>query len=159
MPDDDLKSESGKPLGTVIGVFARANHPVGYGGFYGKNYRGEDDQTAAHGYVVVVVRCRDFDQLEAVRTVLGNQPLGAFDPSMGREYLVAFDPWGRGDKWYAGPYELVWAAKVADVDEVRGMYPHSCSTVGDRPSYGDNRAMAYLDASEVLIGEFGGPSR
>lgn len=135
----------------ILSVHARANHPTGYGWCSGVNQDGRSHQIngPAHGYVVVVVRCESWDEVRAVRDRLAEQP---YDRSGERpEKLPGFDPWRRGDEWYAGPYEMVWAAEVEGIGEVRGMYDGLPPiAVGDRPSYGDNRAMAYLDAAEVL---------
>lgn len=137
----------------ILGVFARANHPEGYGFCQGLDMsQGAQHRGAtAHGYVVVVVECAGWDELDAVKARLLRQDYGDPDPSTGRKLLPGFDPWKRGDKWYAGPYELVFAADVDAVAEARPMYGVPL-TLGDRPQYGDNRAMAYLAASEVLDG-------
>lgn len=131
-----------EPMSTVLGVFARANHPEGYG-------QGQ----RAHGYVVVVVQCDDWDELAAVDAKL-SRPHYEPDPDrpgLNRPMMPpGVDPWKRGDAWYAGPYELVWASAVERVREARPMNLKFGITLGDRPSYGDNRAMAYLAASEVL---------
>lgn len=137
---------------TVIGVFARADHPEGYGFCQGldmSNY-GRHLGAKAHGYVVVVVNCEDWAELGLVRDVLSEH---RYNRSGERPVeLPGFDPWDRGDRWYAGPYELVWSADVADVFEARPMnwFQTMPLSLGDRPSYGDNRAMAYLSAEEVL---------
>lgn len=138
----------------VLGVFARPNHPEGYGQCHGEtNNYGQHVNAKAHGYIVVVVQCADWDELDAVKERLMRYDYGEFDPSTGRKLLPGFDPWRRGDYWYAGPYELVFSTEINDVLEVRGMNFYGVPlTLGDRPSYGDNRAMAYLDASEVLGG-------
>lgn len=141
-------------MSLVLGVFARPNHPEGYGQCRGEtNSFGQHVQAGAHGYIVVVVQCCDWDELDAVKKPLLRQDYGERGPTGDRKLLPGFDPWKRGDKWYAGPYELVFGVEVSDLIEARAMNFYGTPlALGDRPSYGDNRAMAYLDASEVLDG-------
>lgn len=140
---------------TVLGVFARANHPEGYGFCQGLDMSrgGQHLRAKAHGYVVVIVKCADWDELNAVKAKLGefHYEDDPDRPGFRRPMMPpGVDPWKRGDAWYAGPYEMVWAAAVEFAAYAAMNMNGMPIKLGERPSYGDNRALAYLDASEVL---------
>lgn len=116
----------------VLGVFARANHPKGWG-----------HEAGAHGYVIVVVECASWAQLDDVVFALGS-----YDYKDGKP-LWGYDPWHRNDAWFAGPYELTWAAET-DVHLARGQSKFHTMAIGQLWSYGDNRAVAYMKAEDVL---------
>lgn len=141
----------------VLGVFARANHPVGYGFCQGVDMSegARHLGATAHGYIVVIVKCVDWDELRVVKDKLAEQRYEDDPDRPGRRRPMmppGLDPWTRGDAWYAGPYEMVWAAAVT-LEAYASMNLHGMPiALGERPSYGDNRALAYLEASEVLNG-------
>jgi hypothetical protein len=118
----------------VIGVFARPNHPSGYG-------TGGDTRTA-HGYVVILVRCKDDGELAAVQKRLSTKGLGD----------EHFGPANWWSTWYGGQMDLVAMLPKADqavvVNPGWGYYiPRSDIT---KASIGDNRYVAVIDAGEIL---------
>lgn len=144
---------------SVLGVFCRPNHPRGYGNcggldevWAGRYYTARDQvgyhmSGTAHGYVTVVVLSADWEQHGAVVLRLA-------EPSA--------DPWKRGDGWYGGPYEPVWAMEGEFSDVADHGYKHSRwggtasrnpgrpFLLGEADTYGDNRACAFLAAEDVL---------
>lgn len=104
----------------MIGVFARADHPEGYG--TGKT---------AHGYVVVLVKCHYADQLNRVQRVLATAGLP--------------EPFGHPYPWYGGRMDLVAVIAGSDAAaELEGGFDNR------RKSIGDNRFCGIYDASELL---------
>lgn len=122
---------------TVVAVFCRIDHPDGYamGGKQGKG---------AHGYVTLVVECLDFPQVKRVAKHLHD---------------VGFEWPGRGgDGWYDGKFDLVFSREAelrtvntAWLGPLPGMAGTNKAAPGDNKSLGDNRAVAYLDASHILV--------
>ena len=114
----------------IIGVFARRDHPAGYG--FGER---------AHGYVVVLVECADVAELRRV------------EENLDRHYQTP----SRADGWYSGPMDLVatvTADGIAAISAVGHWDPRSGRYFGLRPSrsLGDNRFVACYTAAEVLEG-------
>lgn len=104
----------------TVGVFARPDHPEGWG--FGKT---------AHGYVVLFVRCRDDEELDSVTHRLSHAPFyGIGDSHIYSE--------GALNKWFGGRFDRI--ATVPDVDLPYG--PFQCR--------GDNRMVAVYDANDVL---------
>lgn len=114
---------------STVGVFARADHPQGWG-FVAPG----EEYGRAHGYVVLFVCCADMHELEMVAHRLARQD---FVGKPGATYLTgALDPGGR--QWFGGRFD--WIATVPDVHLDRG--PFMCR--------GDNRMVAVYDAPDVL---------
>lgn len=127
----------------MIGVFARADHPKGYGICRGHiSEYGHHQEAEAHGYVVVIVECKDMRELKDVMHVLQKREYADQKP------LPGWDPWARGDAWYAGPYEFLWATD-SPLGPTIDRYGNLID-LGVKPSYGDNRALAFLSAEEIL---------
>jgi hypothetical protein len=113
------------PEGPVVGVFARADHPHGWGFVTPGEHHGR-----AHGYVVLFVRCDDSAQLAQVAERLARQDFtGKPDTQYSRGGL---------SHWFGGRFELL--ATAPDVDVPYG--PFSCR--------GDHRMIAVYDAADVL---------
>lgn len=146
----------------MIAIFARANHPYGYG--FGS---GPDNRGGAHGYIVIGVRCRS--QKEVDRVIKHIQDEGLDLPDEGRNIYPHGVPERRYDRkvnmyynlpsntdtpvirWYSGgPYDWDYLFTVHGnkVDN-----PGSRETTGaqfDSKSRGDNRFTWVYDADEVL---------
>lgn len=112
----------------MIGVFARANHPEGWG--YPPPESGGPGGTA-HGYVVVLVQCSSDRVLEAVKTKLAMGFAG-----------VPADSYSQGDlgKWFGGQFDYLYSTPSDELDLVG--HPFSCR--------GDNRFVGIYGADEVL---------
>jgi len=116
----------------ILAVFARPHHPPGYG------YPDGTGSFSAHGYVVLVVRARSHEELQRLQDLL------RWDA---RVYRWADRP----DRWYAGPYELVWAVSVDEEAVGRAWSGQGITLLGNSwISLGDNRAVAYVDAAALL---------
>ncbi len=76
----------------MIAVFARANHPRGYG--FGGNAQGVG---GAHGYIVIGVRCRNQKQLAQV--IKHIQDEGCDLPDTGRVIYPHGKPERPYDRW------------------------------------------------------------
>lgn len=119
----------------MIAVLARVDHPPGYGGFPGKDIHDQAVNTAAHGYSVILVKCRDWVDVRAVRdSVRSKKVTGVF----GSEW------W---DTWYGGRFDLVAVVpmtygEILDADA--GAFE------GFGRSYGDNRWLGITSAEELL---------
>lgn len=130
----------------MIALFARANHPLGYGyGPWVSNGTGR-----AHGYVVVGVRCRNRTQLRAV--VAHVRDAGLDLPDEGRRIYPASQPekpyqrtvWAEGVvRWYSGgPNDWDYLFMVPG-NTVEWPAPN-------RYSRGDNRFVCVYEAKDVL---------
>ena len=116
----------------VIGLFARADHPRGYG--FGDG--------TAHGYSVLLVRCKDRKELELVKKRLEA-------PFYGIEGAHYYSDGAMGE-WYGGRFELI-ALFPGNKVELRAFL--DWKQTGRAFSVGDNRFYALFEASEVLADE------
>lgn len=136
----------------IVGVFCRANHPAGYGGFpdvppdalaglradFERVYGARGEQhSGAHGYVTLIVSCATPTELEAVETRL----------------KFWFQWAAREDLWYGGTFDLVSTITPRTPCDLiaSGRYPGASDWVSlGWVSLGDNRAAAHLSAADVL---------
>ena len=104
----------------MIGVFARADHPNGYGFADGR----------AHGFVIVLVEGTR-EEIYAVKDHLQTKPIA-----------VPLD--SPDTTWYGGKFDLVStiAGEVVSI----GHWP----TAQKWSSMGDNRAVMHCTAAEIL---------
>lgn len=114
---------------SVVGIFARADHPEGWG----------MARNTAHGFVVIGVRCADADELQAVWRKLADGWSGiegATTYSAG-----ALDP--NGHRWFGGRFQLIATATDFEVISFSSASPRfNC--------LGDNRFVGVYEADEVL---------
>lgn len=104
----------------MIGVFARADHPEGYG--LGKT---------AHGYSVILVKCHYADQLARVQKKLMTKGLP--------------EPFGHTYPWYGGRMDMIAVIAGSDATaEIEAGFDNR------RKSFGDNRYCGIYDAHEIL---------
>jgi hypothetical protein len=115
----DLAPVSALP--TLYGVFARADHPSGYGYPDGR----------AHGYVTLFVGCDDAEQLLEVAARLTR-------PFLGPPNVATYSE-GRLGEWYGGTFQF-----IATVEQ-----PRLCG-LGRFQSLGDNCYAGIFSAAEVL---------
>ena len=118
---------------SIVGVFARPDHPVGYGFLrHGETYG------QAHGYVVLFVRCADEEELEKTKQRLSieaySRPFYGVEPVQGHYYM-----YGWLGEWYGGRFDYL--ATVPD-----GVEFHNMPFV----SLGDNRFVGLYEAKDVL---------
>lgn len=112
-------------------LFARADHPEGYG-FSGT--------TRAHGYAVLVVSCETVADTEAVKRRCAEAPVflsrEATVSGFAGHHLIV-------DEWYGGRFDYIGA--------IAGTYAlnRNGSMFGES-SYGDNRYFGIVDANTVL---------
>lgn len=119
----------------MIAVFARANHPPGWG--YGPV--GDEKGSRAHGYVVLFVRCADEAELDAVHRRMTIRDFHGIEGA--RHYFDgALDP--NGHEWFGGRFELIATAPDVSLDAISSGQRFCCR--------GDNRMVALYDAGEVL---------
>lgn len=115
----------------MIAVYARADHPKGYGFGDGR----------AHGYVVLFVRCKSRKEVEAVSKRLSQWN----NPFLGPQVEPYYSN-GRLGEWYGGLFELLAVLPGNKIDHLGyGMFPH-----GRFASRGDNRFTGVYEAEEVL---------
>jgi hypothetical protein len=134
---------------TLIAVFARANHPVGYG--YGPWNNGSG---RAHGYVVIGVRCADQRQVQAVIDEIAKNGLDA--PDRGRQIFTDGRPkqryqrsvWSDGvQRWYSGgPNDWDYLVTIAG----ERIAISDSDRFNQSGSKGDNRFFSIYQADEVL---------
>lgn len=122
----------------MIAVFARADHPKGWGMPEGR----------AHGYVTLFVRCEDDTELEDVRERLRRYPgwSGVGDDTDGY-WHGRLDP---GYSWFGGQFDFVGSLPCETVE-----LPHALERGpgGDADRFlcvGDNRFIGFYEAAEVL---------
>ena len=113
----------------MIGVFARPDHPPGYGmpGREGEN------GLRAHGYIVVFVNCPDEQTLQRVRDKLRLDGLN--------------EPFGHTYAWYGGRMDLVGVVPEGSMTQV---LPDPWFIGHKRVSLGDNRFTGIYEATEIL---------
>lgn len=123
------------PLPTdTVGVFARADHPLGWGLAGRPDEQGHHEQGhRAHGYVVLFVRCADEDELEIVRQRLFTKPFYGLADA-GTYYG------GNLREWFGGRFDLIAIAPAVDLPYATGRF--QCR--------GDNRMVGVYEAAEVL---------
>jgi hypothetical protein len=114
----------------IVGIFARADHPEGWG-FPIRKPDGTIASGTAHGYVVIFVRCPDEDTLGHVVNRLVQRPFYGDERS---------DQYNAGNLhgWFGGRFDYI--ATCPDVAVPMG--PFACR--------GDNRMVAVYDAEDVL---------
>lgn len=113
----------------IVGIFTRADHPLGWGFVQPGDATGR-----AHGYVLLFVRCDDDETLTAVQRRLSLKPFhGVGDGSY-------FD--GNLGEWFGGRFELVATAPDISLDKIAPNVQFACR--------GDNRMVAVFDAAAVL---------
>lgn len=126
------------PDRNVIGVFARANHPQGYGhGPWTPQGVG-----MAHGYVVLLVACRDDDVLALVEERLQDHR----SPFHGRFESGAYNE-GHLGEWFGGQFELIAKVNAPEHSIVVGPWQPEPLLMLCK---GDNRFIGQFTAEEVL---------
>lgn len=118
----------------VMALYARADHPEGYG--QGKR---------AHGYVVLMVRCRDEDEVARVSKVMASDFKGK--PEGGYNDGALLD-------WYGGNFDLLAILPGAEYAHLTFPGPNMRFV-----SKGDNRFVGLYTADEVLNEPYRGPER
>lgn len=118
----------------MTGLFARADHPFGYGYAITGESMGK-----AHGFVVIAVECADDDELKHVRDKL------AFDGFEGTGESRNYGSGWMGE-WYGGKFDF-----VGILDGFR-LAPGGFGEERFR-SFGDNRYAGIYTAAEVLGGD------
>lgn len=139
----------------MIAVFARANHPHGYGYSSPRDY--STPGIGAHGYVVIGVRCRTRSQVDEVIKHVRDSGLDLPDTGQGRIIYTEGVPERRYERnvgskgvirWYSGgPSDWDYLFTVPG-NKIEWEHP-SQGVYGSR---GDNRFCAVYDAKEVLNG-------
>jgi hypothetical protein len=121
----------------VIGLFARADHPKGWG--YQCDAQGYGK---AHGYVVLLVACRDDDELALVEERLRDFR----SPFHGR---FESGPYSEGylGEWFGGCFDLVAKLNAGEHSIVVGPWQPEPRLIICK---GDNRLIAQFTAEEVL---------
>jgi hypothetical protein len=104
----------------IVGVFARSDHPKGWGSPYG-----------AHGYVVLFVRCEDEQELTFVTVQMAKGFVGKPANSYAAGNLTF---------WFGGSFDLL--ATVPDVTLDWAAEKFWCK--------GDNRFVGIYEAKDVL---------
>lgn len=134
----------------MILLFARADHPMGYGfPVAATNPDGSVvrlagggvacvSQAKAHGYVVLAVECEVGDEAERVVAKMAQGFHGRTTGTYAEGYL--------GD-WYGGRFDCV-AVVEGTKDDISSWPPEMNR---DRVSYGDNRFFGVWTAAEVLV--------
>lgn len=107
----------------ITGVFARANHPSGYGFPGGK----------AHGYSVISIRCEDEAELSEVKKYLQTNPFYGIE---GKLYSS-----GNMMEWYGGFFDLIATTE----SEIELYHSHERFV-----SFGDNRFAGIYEAADVF---------
>jgi hypothetical protein len=124
MPDRNVD------MSKVVGVFVRADHPLGWG-----YVQPGDTYGRAHGYVTLFVRCADEAELEAVSRRLGIKPF------LGIEGVRTYFN-GMLAEWFGGRFECIATVPDVELYQVPPGTRFICR--------GDNRMVAIYEASEVL---------
>lgn len=125
----------------MIAVFARINHPEGWG-FPVYKEGSPPTSATAHGYVVVAVRYTKEETLEAVKSKLMKYPNG-FEGIVKEKNNL----YGEGflGTWFGGQFDYLFS--VPDADEV--LWP-GVHVGGQYQCRGDNRFVGLYDANEIL---------
>lgn len=118
----------------LVGLFARADHPPGYG-FPPREGEGGG---RAHGYVVLMVRCKNRNQLGKVVSKLRDEPFYGV-----REGGYAD---GKLNEWYGGKFDHIATFPDTDID----ICPGAWALTQRFRSLGDNRFVGIFKAKEVL---------
>ncbi len=120
----------------MIAVYARSDHPPGYG------YPPREGEAGgrAHGYVVLLVTCEDQDELDRVTTRLANGWQGITAEQAQQHGYQG----GQLSDWYGGKFDLV--AQIIGPSEAWVGRGYS----GRFASLGDNRFVGKYKAAEVL---------
>jgi hypothetical protein len=137
----------------MIALFARSNHPHGYGFSCNKEGVG-----SAHGYVVIGVRCRTAKERDRVVQLITSEgcdlpdsgriiyPNGKPDEPYNRTVRMhQLDPDSPVIRWYSGgpfDWDYLFTFKGNDVT-----WPSNWTTYGSR---GDNRFCMIYDAKDIL---------
>jgi hypothetical protein len=122
-----------------IVLFARANHPSGWGGMYAYS-PGHNQALGAHGYVVIGVRCNSDEQVEAVKDHMMKKGLRI--PDHGRVSRIKGPVDWKAMEWYSGgpnnfDYLGTFEGDIIDDPPFWG-------------SKGDNRFFSVYESVEVL---------
>jgi hypothetical protein len=112
----------------VTGIFARADHPNGWGN--------------AHGYVVIAVECENLAQLAAVTSRLQR------DPFYGRPLATSYPGGYLGDEghpWFAGRFDRILTTRgKVNVTPYGNQMPDTFACIGDQ------RFAGVFSAADVL---------
>jgi hypothetical protein len=111
-------------------VFARPNHPDGWGICCGGTEHKDHVGGTAHGYVLALVQCSTMDEAELVKNKLQDFPGLKWDD--------------RTDDWYGGPMDLVAVVPSLALPQHASRSPWAWASIGD------NRACAILRAEDIL---------
>lgn len=111
----------------IYGFFARVDHPKGWG----------MADTRAHGYVVIVVKCWNPEELGNVRELLAREFKGIGEESSG--YST-----GHLSNWYGGNFDFLFSITSNSPPT------HQQGDVVKYHSVGDNRFYGMYDASKLL---------
>jgi hypothetical protein len=122
----------------MIAVFARADHPRGYGFADGR----------AHGYSVVFVRCRNRREVAAVSKRMQdyNHPFYGLEAPDPRQYYGS-PAYSHLSDWYGGRFELLAVVPGMKIDHATY---GGAITESRFMSRGDNRYSGIFEAAEVL---------
>lgn len=138
----------------MIAVFARANHPLGWGMPVPPSQGNAGGHGTAHGYVVLLVRCKK-QQIAAI-TARMNDFRKRFEGIPKAE-----DSWGGYSEgqlgtWFGGQFELI-AVLPGNVVEIADFWygKEKPPTVRAQRFWcrGDNRFVGLFEADEVLSSE------
>lgn len=124
----------------MIAVFARNEHPPGYGmAAWPSDQEPSYAHPAhrAHGYSVLLVDVADQAELEAVASKLMHEGLSE-EKALGHQW-----------PWYGGRFDHVATVHAPD-GGVRVIYPQANFTGKPRISKGDNRYVGVYKAAEIL---------
>jgi hypothetical protein len=122
----------------VIGVFARADHPQGYG--YGPWT--PQGVGRAHGYVVLLVTCRDDDELALCEERLRDTRYPFHGSIESGNYSE-----GRLGEWFGGTFDLIAKLNASEHSIVVGPWQPEPLLLLCK---GDNRFVGQFTAEEVL---------
>lgn len=119
----------------MIALFARADHPEGWGFPKGR----------AHGYVVIAVHVPTEDELLRVERRLREQPFHGIEGNLYQE--------GNLREWYGGRFDLLATIPNADpyvpVEDIEIRGAGGAVVESRFRSFGDNRFFGVYDASEI----------
>lgn len=132
----------------IMAMFARADHPAGYGVLNGTTTRFQNGETktdtssvpGAHGYSVVVIKCRDINELFVVKEWFQYHHFDLPDNTSGKL------PVGRAAyQWYGGKFDF-----LGSIDCDNEYIFNNNGDMRSYNSYGDNRFFGIYRAEEVL---------
>ena len=123
----------------MIAVFARPNHPHYITEQWGNGPQ-DSYEWRYHGYVVIMVHCKDYPEALAVKAKLMNE--GLAEPYQGHESME--------QGWYGGRMELVALLKGNKISPEAHMVSSPLTEYNTKQSMGDNRFTGFYEAEEIL---------